>query len=254
MADSIVPEYSYNQSGKHYNTGRRTDPRIAARLWQQLDLRQSILNIGAGSGSYEPANCSLVAVEPSAIMLAQRSPGSGPAVQAVAEQLPFADQAFHQVMTVLSMHHWPDQQRAFEEIRRIGRSRFVALSWDPDCEPFWLTRDYFPEIIAMDRKIFPGLQQLQNCFARVEIETLPIPADCEDGFFAAYWKRPEAYLDKRVRDCMSTFARIQNPDKGLKRLAKDLESGAWQQRNSDLMQRQELDAGYRLLIARLDEA
>ncbi len=249
MTDSCVPQYSYDHSGKHYSTGRGTDPRIAARLWRHLDLQQNILNIGAGTGSYEPPNSNLVAVEPSPVMIAQRSHTAGPAVQALAGQLPFTDQAFDQVMTVLSMHHWPDQQQAFAEIGRVGRSRFVALSWDPDCEPFWLTRDYFPEIIAMDRKIFPRLQQLGDCFARVAI-----PADCQDGFFAAYWKRPEAYLDKRVRDCMSTFARIKNLDKGLKRLAQDLESGAWQQRNSDLMQRQELDAGYRLLIARLDQA
>lgn len=256
MSDSEVATYNYDELGASYHRGRRTEPRIARQLWQLLDPRQSILNIGAGAGSYEPAGADLVALEPSAIMMQQRSGQPVTAVQGLAEQLPFADQSFDQAMTVLSMHHWPDQAKAFREIRRVCRKRFVALTWDPESEPFWVTRDYFPEIRATDQLIFPTMAALRAHFSgcKIDVEVVPVPCDCQDGFFAAYWRRPQAYLDPAVRACMSTFARLGNIDPALEQLADDLQTGRWQERNAALLELDSLDAGYRLLVVEFDSA
>lgn len=253
MPDKSIPHYNYDTEGKTYAIGRRNDARIASQLWQKLNPGQSLLNIGAGAGSYEPVDTDLVALEPSTTMIRQRPEASACCVQGCAEQLPFANHSFDQVMTILSMHHWPDQATAFREIRRVCKQRFVALTWDPACEPFWLTRDYFPEIIAMDRQIFPSMDTLREYFPHVQIETVAIPWDCQDGFFAAFWRRPEAYLDPQVRACMSTFGRLENVDAQISRLAQDLSSGQWYEKNKELMNRNALDAGYRLLIIDVDD-
>lgn len=240
----------YDIIGRNYSHGRRTDPTIARQLWSQLDLGQSILNLGAGTGNYEPDQARLLAIEPSRVMVQQRR-SPYPVIQAGSEQLPLASQSMDQAMTVLSMHHWSDQKAAFAEIRRVCRKRFVILTWDPEAEPFWLTRDYFPEMLEVDRRKFPTMDGLRREFPELEIHALEIPADCEDGFLAAYWCRPQAYLDPGVRDCISSFAELFDIDKGLQRLRRDLETGDWYQKNAKLLELSSFDAGYRLAIATL---
>ena len=244
----------YDTIGTDYSTRRRTDPRVETQLFAELRGATRIINIGAGTGSYEPEGVDLVAVEPSAEMIAQRAPGSHPVRQASAEDLPFEDASFSHAMTLLSMHHWQDRDRAFREINRVTTEKFVALTWDPNAERFWLTRDYFPEIHEVDRKIFPDLDELVNYFDGVEMRPLLIPSDCRDGFLAAYWKRPEAYLDSRVRQSISSFAKMEDPSEGLQRLEADLESGAWAEKNAELAEAGSWDAGYRIVRANVRSA
>lgn len=239
----------YDNIGTNYSASRGTDLRIAKRLYAELDGASRIINIGAGSGSYEPEGVELVAVEPSAKMIAQRGSDSYPVELAAAESLPFPDNSFSHAMTVLSMHHWSDRPKAFGEINRVATDKFVAISWDPAASPFWLTRDYFPEIHAEDVGMFPSLAELHTHFEDVSIAALPIPGDCHDGFLAAYWKRPAAYLDPGVRQAISSFAKSTAKEAGLKRLAADIESGVWEERNASILELDELDAGYRLITA-----
>src|ERR1044072_1868111 len=172
----------YDGIGNNYSVTRGTDTKIAKQLNAELQGATSIVNIGAGTGSYEPEDIELVAVEPSSVMISQRPAGSHRVEQAFAEHLPFENSSFSHAMTVLSMHHWQDRARAFHEINRVATEKFVAITWDPASEPFWLTRDYFPEIYEMDQRIFPDLEELNQYFDEVTIRPLPIPSDCQDGF------------------------------------------------------------------------
>ena len=239
----------YDNIGKNYSVTRCTDPRIAKQLYAALHGATRIVNIGAGTGSYEPEDIELVAVEPSSVMIAQRKAGSHPVEQAFAEQLPFEDRSFSHAMTVLSMHHWQDRGRAFQEINRVATDKFVAITWDPRSEPFWLTRDYFPEIYEMDKLIFPDLEELSDYFDEVTIRPLQIPDDCQDGFLTAFWKRPEAYLSSQVRQAISPFSSIKNLSEGLQKLKHDLASGVWARNNHAILGSSYLDVGYRLVSA-----
>jgi SAM-dependent methyltransferase len=233
---------------------RCTDPKIAEQLYKELQGATRIVNIGAGTGSYEPENIELVAVEPSSVMISQRKVGSHPVEQAFAEKLPFENKSFSHAMTVLSMHHWQDRARAFHEINRVATEKFVAITWDPASEPFWLTRDYFPEIYEMDKRIFPGLEELNEYFDEVTLRPLQIPSDCQDGFLTAFWKRPEAYLRSEVRQAMSPFSKIKNLSEGLQKLGDDLTSGVWARNNHAILDASYLDVGYRVISARVRNA
>jgi SAM-dependent methyltransferase len=182
-------------------------------------------------------------------MLSQRPRSAAPAVRGVAEALPFQDQAFDVVLAVLSVHHWNDQPRGLEECARVARDRVVILTWDPDAEGFWLVRDYFPEMLDIDRRLFPSMEWLGAALGPIHVQPLPIPSDCVDGFLGAYWRRPEAYLDKEVRAGISTFSRLGSIDPQLEQLKRDLTSGTWERRNSELRHRSDLDMGYRLVVA-----
>ena len=241
----------YDAIGINYSVTRGTDPRIAERLYAELQGATRIVNIGAGTGSYEPENIELVAVEPSAEMISQRKTDAYRVEQASAEKLPFADNSFSHAMTVLSMHHWQDRARAFGEINRVATEKFVAITWDPNFEPFWLTRDYFPEIHEMDRVIFPEMTEFEGYFDEVEVKVLPILSDCQDGFFAAFWQRPEAYLSSQVRQATSPFAKVKNVSAGLQKLEDDLASGAWAEKNQAILNLSSLDVGYRLISAKV---
>lgn len=187
----------YDDIGVNYSVTRCTDPKIAEQLYSKLQGATRIVNIGAGTGSYEPENIELVAVEPSLEMISQRGNDSHSVEKACAEKLPFENDSFSHAMTVNSMHHWENRALAFAEINRVATDKFVAISWDPESDPFWLTRDYFPEIYEMDKCIFPGIKELNEYFSDVVITPLKIPADCKDGLLAAFWKRPEAYLSEK---------------------------------------------------------
>ena len=241
----------YDRIGIQYATKRQTDPRLAKQIHAKLVNAKNIVNIGAGTGSYEPADAELIAVEPSLKMISQRSAAAHPVVQASAEALPFTDRQFTHALTVLSMHHWKNRGQAFAEINRVATEGFVAVSWDPAADPFWLTRDYFPEIHAKDQKNFPGKEELSEFFDDVVFTPLPVPEDCIDGFMAAYWKRPEAYLNQEVRQSISSFATWEVVPEGMKRLQQDLETGAWIERNGPLMELSELDVGYVLITGKI---
>jgi SAM-dependent methyltransferase len=237
----------YDEIGQTYSGRRQSDPRIAAAIAKALNDCDSVLNVGAGTGSYEPALQTVVAVEPSSTMIAQRPSDAAPAVQARAEELPFRSGSFDAVLAVLTVHHWMDQAKGFSECSRVARTRIVFLTINVAvCAGFWLF-DYFPDLLRIDRQIFPSIARFSATFGSIEIVEVPIPSDCRDGFLCAYWKRPRAYLDPLVRASISTFSKIGNIDHQLARLQQDLDSGAWNRRYSDLQARNELDLGYRLL-------
>jgi SAM-dependent methyltransferase len=240
---------AYDDIGRTYGQRRHADPRIAAQVHAAIGSPTSVLNVGAGTGSYEPAAPRVVAVDPSAVMLAQRPAGAAPAVRARAEALPVPDGAFDVVLAVLTIHHWSDQRRGLEECLRVARERVVILTWDPESDGFWLVRDYFPDLLAADRRLFPRLDLLASVLGAVDVRPVPIPADCADGFLGAFWRRPRAYLDPAVRGGMSSFGRVADVDSRLERLRVDLASGAWGRRHDALMEQPELDIGYRLVVA-----
>ena len=209
------------------------------------------MNVGAGTGSYEPSALKVVAVEPSAVMIAQRPPGSAPCVQGRAESLPFAGGCFDAAMAVLTTHHWTDAATGLREMARVSGSQ-VVMTWDKRAwETLWLVRDYFPQIRELEADL-AALDEILDAWPDADVEAVPVPADCTDGFLAAYWRRPDAYLDPRVRSGISSFSRLA-PDvvqAGLSQLADDLATGNWAERNEDLLRRTELDCGYRLVVRR----
>jgi SAM-dependent methyltransferase len=243
---------AYDQLGQGYILRRRPDPRIAQALRAALGSAQRIVNVGAGTGSYEPPDRSVVAVEPSTVMIAQRAPGAAPVVQAVAEALPFADGTFDAGLIVLSAHHWQNLDSGLREVRRVVRERIVILSWDPTAgQSFWLTAHYLPQLLDFERDRFDYAARMASILGPLDQHALPIPADCTDGFLGAYWGRPEAYLDPQVRASISTFHLLDESqvEEGLNRLALDLSSGAWGARFGSLRREVELDVGYCILIA-----
>jgi DNA-binding transcriptional MerR regulator len=242
----------YDAIGSAYPVTRRTDPRIAAQLWNALGDAQTVLNVGAGTGSYEPADRDVTAVEPSAVMRSQRPAGSAPCVAAAAENLPFADRSFDVAMAVSTVHHWRDPLAGLAELRRVAR-RTVVLTFDTDApgwpDRFWLTRDYLPEFAAV-LDGFPSLAGMATALG-ARAEPVPVPWDCADGLFEAYWRRPEAYLEAPVRRAMSVWTRVgpQTEQRAVRQLGDDLGSGRWAERNSDLAGLDAADLGLRLLIA-----
>lgn len=240
--------YRWHSAG--YANARKADPRIGAQILSALEGCRSVVNVGAGAGSYEPADLEVIAVEPSWSMLSQRPTGTAPVVQAGAERLPLRDGAVDGALAVLTLHHWRNKAQGLRECRRVARRRVVLLTFDPVAgADFWLTRDYFPEIHEWDEKQFPTLDQLRDWLGPLSSEAVAIPADCTDGFLAAYWRRPWAYLEPQVRAGMSTFAKIPRLEEGLLRLRSDLESGAWERSHGHLLSLSTLDAGYRLIVA-----
>jgi SAM-dependent methyltransferase len=237
----------YDSIGTGYARLRRPDPRIAARVEEALGGARTVVNVGAGTGSYEPAGRRVVAVEPSTVMVRQRPRGSAPAVRAVAEALPFADGAFDAAMAVLTLHHWPDWRRGLAEMRRVARGPLAIFTWDPEHEGFWLA-EYFPEVWEIDRPRFPAYSALAEVLGPLEVRPVPVPADCTDGFFGAYWRRPHAYLDPSVRGAISVLADVPATDPRLARLAADLADGTWERRHGAVLALTELDLGYRLLV------
>jgi SAM-dependent methyltransferase len=239
----------YDTIGIDYAHLRREEPRIAAAIHAALSDAQTVINVGAGTGSYEPRDWQVTAVEPSAAMIAQRPADAAPAVRGSAEHLPFADKNFDAAMAVLTIHHWQDQAKGLAEMRRVAKGPVVLLTFDPAFRGPWL-HDYFPELVTLDERQMPPMDFYEQHLGEVEIRSVPIPHDCIDGFLYAYWRRPAAYLDPRIRAGSSSFWKLDGVEVGLVRLSADLESGAWEQRYGDVMALNELDCGYRLVVAR----
>ncbi len=240
----------FDEIGGSYGAYRRPDPRFAAAILRALGDGDSVVNVGAGTGSYEPTDRAVVAVEPSVAMIRQRGPGSAPVIQASAMNLPFRAAAFAASLAVLTIHHWPDHWEGLRELKRVARHRVVVVTWDPAWPGFWLTEEYFPALKAIDRQIFPTIKELRHALGRIEVEPLPVPHDCTDGFLGAYWRRPHAYLDAGVRGAISSLAKLGGAlEPALERLRRDLEDGTWQRRHVHLLAESALDLGYRLIIA-----
>jgi SAM-dependent methyltransferase len=241
----------YDRIGRDYASRRRPDPRWVARIHRRLEGHHTLVNVGAGAGSYEPSFMSVVGVEPSPVMLGQRSLSAAPAVRAVAEQLPFEDDAFDVALAVFSVHHWGDPVAGLAEMQRVSRNQ-VVVTWDPDvfARQFWLVRDYLPEAAERDAQL-PTLATVVENLAQTTSEPLPVPADCTDGFFGAYWRRPHAYLDPIVRGAISGLALLDSSvvAAAVERLESDLVSGDWLARYSELTALEDIDLGYRLVIA-----
>jgi hypothetical protein len=242
----------YDTIGATYTLTRRTEPRIAARIWAALGDARTVLNVGAGTGSYEPPGRDVTAVEPSAVMRAQRPAGAAPCVAAAAESLPFEDQSFDAAMALSTVHHWQNPIAGLREMRRVAR-RVVVFTFDASGtgwhRRFWLTRDYLPEVADL----LVGRPSLTEQARAIGARTEPvlIPWDCADGFFEAYWRRPEAYLDENVRRGISVWTRV-GPDaeqRAVHSLRNDLASGRWAERNRDLIDLDAAELGLRLLIA-----
>lgn len=237
----------YDLIGINYAELRRPDPRIAATLSRALGSARTVLNVGAGTGSYEPPDRWVTAVEPSIEMIRKRKASATPVIQARADRLAFRDRAFDAAMAILTVHHWPDKEAGLREIRRVTRGPIVLLTFDPAQRP-WPT-DYFPALIDLDEAQMPKMADYSRWLGTVSVEPLPIPHDCTDGFLYAYWRRPEAYLDARISSGSSSFWSIGGLEAGLACLARDLESGEWDRRYGHLRRQSDHDAGYRLVIA-----
>jgi len=207
-----------------------------------------VLNVGAGTGSYEPADREVTALEPSEAMIRQRPAAAAPAIQGQAEALPFPDHSFDAAMAVLTVHHWTDKGLGLREMRRVSRGRLVLLTFDPAHRDNWLL-DYFPGLATLDDEQMPRLPEYARHLGPVDISPVPVPHDCSDGFLYAYWRRPAAYLDPRIRQGMSSFWALDGINHGLERLARDLDSGEWTRRYGSLLERDEVDAAYRLVVA-----
>ncbi len=242
-----MTEPLYDRIGLDYSNLRRPDPRIAAMIENALGSARTVLNVGAGAGSYEPQGRQVTAVEPSTEMIRQRPSSAAPVVQGSAEQLPFDDASFDASMAVLTVHHWVDRARGLAELRRVSRGPIVILTFDPTFRGFWLA-DYLPELVTLDEAQMPPLEDYRRALGPVEVTPVPIPHDCHDGFLCAYWRRPRAYLDPRVRAAISSFWRIGDVTGPLRQLEQDLASGTWQQRYGHLLERESIDCGYRLVV------
>lgn len=239
----------YDKIGVGYALARRTEPRIARQIWAALGEARTVLNVGAGTGSYEPPGRMVVAAEPSSVMRAQRAPGLAPCLAAAAESLPFADRAVDAAMAVLSDQHWHNPLAGLREMRRVAR-RVVVFQFDTsDPGRFWLTRDYLPEFAGLTAGR-PALAE-RAAVIGARMQPVLVPWDCADGFFCSYWRRPWAYLDERVRRGTSVWAAVgpEAEQKAIGMLRADLASGRWAERNQDLLHLEAADLGGYLLIA-----
>jgi SAM-dependent methyltransferase len=244
-------DVDYEAHGEGYARRRRADPRIAAVVRAALGEARRVVNVGAGAGSYEPADLQVVAVEPSAAMRAQRPEGAAPVVDGVAEALPFADGAFDAAMAMVTVHQWPDLRRGLAELRRVSRGPVVILTADGEAlHRFWLG-EYVPELFVVERRRYPPMEKLRaGLGGRCEVREIAVPIDCIDGFTEAFYARPEALLDPATRRGQSAWGFVDDAavERGIDRLGADLESGAWDARYGDLRSRPEFVGSLRLVV------
>jgi len=249
VTESTAP--AYDRIGRTYTRTRREDPRIAAVIHGCLGSARSVINVGAGTGNYEPTDRLVVAVEPSTAMLGQRGAERAPAVRGVAEALPVADGAFDATLAILTIHHWRDLDGGLHELRRVSRRQVVFFFEPLHSHGFWAV-EYFPEAIEVEsERDAPGEKALRRVLRVREVRPVLVPRDCVDGFGAAYFGRPEAYLRPEVQEGMSWLARLslEVRRRGSERLAADLASGAWDARFGALRDQEWFDGGYRIAIA-----
>jgi SAM-dependent methyltransferase len=244
----------YDAIGHGYARYRREDPRLAARIRKALGAARTVVNVGAGTGSYEPSDMHVIAIEPSDVMAGQRPPHRVPAIRASASRLPLLDASVDAAMALLSVHHWDgDREAGVRELRRVAREAVVILTFDPAVSGrMWLLADYLHEVAALDRRVFPSTEDLAVWVGgRVSIETVPIPRDTPDWTLGSYWAHPERVLDPEARAATSGFARMPQAvvDRVVRDVARDLADGTWDRSHNDLRTLAEYDAGLRLIVA-----
>ena len=245
---------TYNRLGLTYSDFRQPDPRIEAAIWDALGDARSVVNVGAGAGSYEPTARDVIAVEPSPVMIAQRPPNAAPALEGVAEALPLDDKSVEAAMGVLTIHHWPDLAAGLVEMRRVARQRIVLLTIDTaKNSEVWTLADYFPEAMALERELMPSIESLKSSLPRATIAAVPAPSRCRDEFTSALWDRPELFLDPDLLRSSSLWHHLSPAtiERGQERLRADLQSGAWDERHGHLRSQPELDIGLRLICEEL---
>ncbi|HEY2631702.1 MAG TPA: methyltransferase domain-containing protein [Solirubrobacteraceae bacterium] len=241
----------YEHHGRTYAQHRRPDPRIAARIHAALGDARTVLNVGAGAGSYEPSDRWLLAVEPSATMRAQRPIGCAPALDARAEALPFDDDSFDAAMACVTIHHWSPAAAGLAELRRVSCGPVVVFTFELQCLPAWQL-EYLREGVEKELPRFPSMENIAAALGgRTRIECIPTPGDCTDGFFEAFWRRPERLLDPEVRGAQSMWALLDTDieQRIVDRLAKGLESGSWDAEHGHLREQEAFDGALRLVVS-----
>ncbi|HEU4735958.1 MAG TPA: class I SAM-dependent methyltransferase [Solirubrobacterales bacterium] len=241
---------AYDELGVNYTDFRRADPRIEARIWAALGDAGSVVNVGAGSGSYEPRDRDVIAVEPSPLMISKRPTGAAPARQGVAEALPLDDQSVDAAMATLTIHHWNDLDAGLAEMRRVARKRIVLLTIDAEKNAeIWTLSEYFPAAAQAEREKMPAMHDLEAKLANATIEVVPAPSRCRDEFTSALWDRPELFLEPETLRASSLWHQLpaEMIRSGQERLRADLESGRWDEQHRHLRTLPELDIGLRLL-------
>ncbi|HEY1480059.1 MAG TPA: class I SAM-dependent methyltransferase [Gaiellales bacterium] len=244
----------YDRIGVGYARSRHEDPALAARIHEALGDAATVVNVGAGAGSYEPTDRHVIAIEPSDVMAAQRSPDRVPAIRAFADDLPLLDGSVDAAMSVLSLHHWDEsQERGVRELRRVARGPVVLLTLDPVVSSsMWLVADYLPEVGELDRRIFPTFETLAGWLGGDSEEiVVPISRDTPDWTLVSFWAHPERVLDADARAATSGFARMPSAvvERVDRELRADLESGRWDERHGHLRELDEYDAGMRLIVS-----
>jgi SAM-dependent methyltransferase len=244
-------DVDYELAGQGYATRRRTDPRIAALVHDALGPARTVLNVGAGAGSYEPEDRYVVALEPSAAMRAQRPAHAVPAMDGVAGHLPFDDRSFDASMAMVTVHQWPDLRAGLREMRRVTRGPVVVLTFDGDAlDRFWLA-DYVPELIEAERRRYPAPDVIGDLLGGgAAIRTVPVHRDCLDGFTEAYFARPEAFLEEDTRRSQSAWGFVDDgvEDRFVERLRADLHTGVWDQRYGSLRAQEVFEGALRLIV------
>jgi SAM-dependent methyltransferase len=243
----------YDSIGVDYARTRHEDPRLAARIHDALGGARSVVNVGAGAGSYEPRDRHVIAIEPSDVMAAQRPAGLAPAIRAAAGELPLRDASVDAAMALLTLHHWEDQQeRGVRELRRVARGPVVILTYDPEVSSrMWLMADYLPEVAELDRRSFPRIQLVTEWLGgRTRVTSVPVPRDTPDWSLGSFWAHPERVLDERARNATSGFARMDQAvvDRVVAAVGRDLRDGTWDRRHGHLRRLDELDVGARLVV------
>ena len=244
----------YDEIGYGYAGVRVEDPRLARPIWDALGDARTVVNVGAGAGSYEPRDREVIAVEPSAVMIAQRPTRAAPAVLAAAERLPFPDDSFDAAMAIITLHHWNDVDAGLREMRRVARRRAVIVTFDPALEAdLWIARDYIREHVIHTFSSLPPISRILKTFPEAQVRPLLIPNDCSDRMFATLWARPEEYLDPHVRAATSVWQRLPADvvARAIADLRRDLASGDWDKRYGHLRTTPEYDAGLRLIASEL---
>lgn len=246
---------THEQAAHEHPALRPVDPRIAKQIHEALGDARSVANVGAGAAEYEPVDRWVLAIEPSEHRITSGTRGLTTPIRGYAEGLPIPSKSVDAAMACLTLHQWADWRVGVQELRRVARKRVVIFTYDPaHADRFWLLRDYLPEFGHLHSRRFPPIEQQRVATGDdVHVETVAIPPDCENGLLAAHWRRPRAYLDEQMRAGIPTFqlpgaARLLD---GLEKLAKDLQTGRWRQRNRELLSLEQLDLGYRLLVTEL---
>lgn len=244
----------YDTIGQGYASTRREDPALRTRIMAALGDSRSLVNVGAGAGSYEPRDRHVVAVEPSDVMAAQRPADLAPALSGSAYPLPLRDDAVDAAMAIITIHHWDDELEAgVRELRRVARGPVIIVTFDPDVSTqMWLVCDYMPESAALDRAVFPSIEQVTSWLGGVSVvEPVLTARDTPDWTIASFWAHPERVLDEGARNATSGFARMERSvvDRVVGEVSRDLDSGTWDRRYGHLRELEEFDAGMRLIVA-----